>query len=425
VTLRVRTDRRLIRRQGRSNRYVVADITAPPTTGPEDHRQRPAVSLAFAIDRSGSMSGGKLDTALAAVRQSVARLRDDDRFSVIVFDDCVDVLVESRPADTEGRRSALELLRDVSPGNRTNLAEGWLRGAEQIAAHLVTDGVNKCLLLTDGLANVGIVDPLMLQTHAGELAERGVATSTFGLGEQFDEGLLSVMATAGGGNFYYLQDASAIAQRISSEVGEALDVVARDVALKVVAPPRVQVTPMSPYRVRPCDAGVGVVLGNLVSEQELDVVLKLSFPAGGASEQPGARFELESADGTTLGTARLGWRFADHAANDNQPRDRSVDRIVARQYAARARQEATHHNRHGDFSAARAAIDAVRRRIADYAGDDPELVSLVRELARDRDRLAAAMPEHARKGLYYQQHATLRSRMPSGAARRVSDGRSE
>ncbi len=48
-----------------------------------------------------------------------------------------------------------------------------------------------------------------LKTHAGELRARGVATSTFGIGDDFDERLMEGMARSGGGNFYYLQPARA------------------------------------------------------------------------------------------------------------------------------------------------------------------------------------------------------------------------
>jgi len=58
--------------------------------------------------------------------------------------------------------------------------EGWLRGVEQVALHLQAEGINRTLLLTDGLANVGITDRDELARHAAELRTRGVQTSTFG-----------------------------------------------------------------------------------------------------------------------------------------------------------------------------------------------------------------------------------------------------
>jgi len=94
-------------------------------------------------------------------------------------------------------------LRWWGRGGSTNLAEGWLRGAEQVASHLAAEGVNRVLLLTDGLANVGITDPAQLAAHAAQLRKRGVATSTIGVGEDFDESLLQALADAGGGHFYF------------------------------------------------------------------------------------------------------------------------------------------------------------------------------------------------------------------------------
>jgi hypothetical protein len=83
-----------------------------------------------------------------------------------------------------------------------------------------------------------------------ELRARGVSTTTFGVGDDFDEVLLQAMATAGGGHFYYIASAAAIQDLITSEVGETLDVVARDVVVEVAAPAGIQVESLSPYPTR-------------------------------------------------------------------------------------------------------------------------------------------------------------------------------
>ena len=182
-------DRRLIRPTAHSQRFVLATIAAPRAT---TERERAPVNLAIVLDRSGSMSGEKIRVAKVAVEEAIARLRPDDRFCVVVYDDVVDVVIESTPASAEARRGAIERLRSVDARGSTNLGEGWLRGCEQVARHLVDRGVNRCLLLTDGLANVGITDPEALASHAAELRARGVSTSTFGVGNDFDERLLQV-----------------------------------------------------------------------------------------------------------------------------------------------------------------------------------------------------------------------------------------
>ena len=72
------------------------------------------------------------------------------------------------PDDRAMTEDALRRLDHVRPGGSTALGAGWLRGAEQVAAGMRPDGVDRTILLTDGQANVGITDPAELAHHAAE-----------------------------------------------------------------------------------------------------------------------------------------------------------------------------------------------------------------------------------------------------------------
>ena len=383
----VRTDRRYIRSTYRSNRFILAEISAPatPPTPDPSQRKRPPVNLAFVLDRSGSMAGEKIALAKQAVVQSVGRLHSDDRFSVVVYDDHIDVVIPSTRATKEAKQDAIASIGRIDARNQTNLGEGWLRGCEQVALHLDNDGVNRTLLLTDGLANVGMTNHDELAGHAAQLRNRGVQTTTFGVGADFDEVLLQAMATAGGGNFYYIADAKQITDYITSEVGEALDVVARDVVLEVATPEAVAVESLTPFPVDTRDGRTTVNLGSLVAEQVVQVVLRLNFPLGEIGRETGVVLSLAARDGAADETSHpIAWTYADSKTNDLQERDAEVDRAVARVFAARARQDATALNRAGNYPAAMAALASVAKRIKEYAGRDPEMRQIVAELERRR-----------------------------------------
>ncbi len=155
----------------------------------------------------------------------------------------------------------------------------------------------KCLLLTDGLANRGITDPAELIRHAGELRQRGVLTSTFGVGGDFDEVLLQKMADAGGGHSYYVEKAVQIPDYLTSELGETLEVVARDATLQFTLPADVEAQPLNRFRFEQSGEALRINLGNLVSGQEVVVVVELRFPAGNTGEMLSAGIRLTDRDG--------------------------------------------------------------------------------------------------------------------------------
>lgn len=417
TSLRVRSDRRYIRSAHRSERFVLVDLEAPPAT---TKLQRDPVNLCFVLDRSGSMSGQKIELAKRAIEAAIEQLLPMDRFAVVVYDEMIDVVVEGTAASREAKTNAVDRLRTIEARGSTDLAGGWLRGAEQVATGIVDAGLNRVLLLTDGLANRGITDPAELTRHAAELRARGVSTTTFGVGEDFEETLLQSMADAGGGHFYFIASAPQIQDHIATEVGELLEVVAKGVALEVTVPETLDVGTLSPYAIERRGSRTRLLVGDLVAEQRLQVVLRVKFGYGPVGQEIGLLVAVDDVDGVFKagGAVGIGWQYADDLTNDSQPRDRVVDRAVARLFAARARQDAVRLNRAGEYNQAAAILHGVSKRIAEYAGDDPELRALAADLRTEEKQFSAPMAAMQLKEHHAQSAYYMRSRMPSGKANR-------
>src|SRR5215470_11894750 len=122
MTMNVQTDRSLIRAAGRSTRYVLLSFEAPESA---NIAARPPIDISFVIDRSGSMGGSKIDLARKAVVQALGMLRPSDRFSIVIYDHDVEVLVPATPAGGEALRNAIAQVERVQARGNTNLGGGW------------------------------------------------------------------------------------------------------------------------------------------------------------------------------------------------------------------------------------------------------------------------------------------------------------
>jgi hypothetical protein len=181
----------------------------------------------------------------------------------------------------------------------------------------------------------------------------------------------------------------------------------------------VEAAPLGAFDCVTTEAGIRIGLGDLVSGQELAVVIALKFPAGQEGDTMALQLSLTDRDGVLAVPARaIGWSIASDAANDAQDRDVIVDRAVATLYAARARAEALELNRQGNFDAARARLEKTAGRILDYAGDDAELKALAAELMADAGEHGQVMAAMEMKKRYFSSYSVMKSRAPDGKARR-------
>jgi len=385
MQLQARPERQLIRPQ-RSLRHIdfVVRVEEAPQTG--DRRQ--PLTVALVLDRSGSMQGDKLTMARRAALAALDRLDERDQAAVVVFDDRIDVLQRAAPVTAAVKEQVWAALTGLAARGSTALHEGWAMGCRAIVGDALPDSaprLARLLLLTDGIANVGLTDPEQIASEAaGLLAHAGISTSAFGIGADYNESLLAPMATAGGGQFHHLRTTADIGNAFVGELEELFGVAAGDVALELVVDPGVSAELISEYWLTISDSTHSrITIGNLLGGEERHVVVRFGFPAWGQPPTMGIRARL---CWTVNGAAKsCDWQearfsYAGDASCDAEPRDAAVMHWVGLHHAYRAQRQAAEQSRDGNLAVAGKTLANVAERIQSYAGSDRELQEVVSEL---------------------------------------------
>src|SRR5512146_1607038 len=228
LRLEVRPENRMVLIPGPGDGAIQVQVIAPDVASPAG---RSKVNLALVIDRSGSMGEArKLEFVKTAAHQLIDLMGRNDILSVVTYDHQVSVPFPAQRV--EGNREALHrLVESLYPGGQTFLSGGLEEGFRQARSARRNGYINRVLLLSDGLANVGTVSRDALQRRAATMAEYGISVSTFGVGLHFDEELLMSTANGGGGNYRYLGDPERIVAALSSEFHMASRTAASDVEI--------------------------------------------------------------------------------------------------------------------------------------------------------------------------------------------------
>jgi Ca-activated chloride channel family protein len=255
---------------------VLLQLTAPAT---EPAHRRPPTALVVVVDRSGSMAGERLHGAQRALSGLVDRLDPEDSFGLVVFDDTVDVVVPVQPC--VDKESVKRRIWAVRAGGTTDLSAGYLRGVQEARRATGAGGcaTARVLLISDGHANAGVLDPERLAGVAAAALTAGVTTTTLGFGLGYDETLLGAVARGGGGAELFAEDADTAVGAIAAEVDGLLSQSVQAASLLVEMTPHVAAVSLAnDLPVQSVPGGVMVELGGFLSGEARKVVLTFAVP---------------------------------------------------------------------------------------------------------------------------------------------------
>jgi len=213
--------------------YLYVDLKADKI---ESGASRTPLNVSIVIDKSGSMSEkNKLEYVKKSVVYIIDQLESDDYVSVVTYDDYVNVL--QRSSIVTDKYELRNKISDIKPGGYTNLSGGMFEGYEQVNRTFSRGYVNRVLLLSDGLANVGITDRHELAGKVRDKNRRdGITISTFGVGNDFNENLMADIADYGKGNYYYIRNSTDIPDIFAAEMNGIKNMVGQGAKIKIHFP---------------------------------------------------------------------------------------------------------------------------------------------------------------------------------------------
>ncbi|HWC60739.1 MAG TPA: von Willebrand factor type A domain-containing protein, partial [Verrucomicrobiae bacterium] len=190
------------------------------------------LNIVLLLDNSGSMErADRVSIIREALRVLAKQLQASDTFSIVTFARTAQLRVDGIPGS---QAAAAEEIAKLTPEGGTNLGEALDLAYETALHHYLANGDNRVVLLTDGAANLGDVNPEVLKQKVEAQRQQGVALDCFGIGwEGYNDDLLEVLTRNGDGRYGFINTPEAADTDFVAQIAGALHVAAADVKVQV------------------------------------------------------------------------------------------------------------------------------------------------------------------------------------------------
>jgi len=205
--------------------YLIVDLESPL-----EARLSPAppLNVCLVLDRSTSMQGEKMDVVKSTAIQVLRNLRPQDILSVVTFSDRAEVII---PAAYHQDRTRLEAqIQMIQPSGATEMYQGLEAGVKEVMRSIDSKRINHIILLTDGHTYGDEQECLAL---ASKIAERGIGISAMGIGREWNDIFLDVLATRTGGSSAFITEPKDIKRLLLEKFNALAQTYADDVTLEL------------------------------------------------------------------------------------------------------------------------------------------------------------------------------------------------
>ncbi len=203
---------------------------------PEDRKD---VVLTFVIDISGSMDrGDRLGLVKQTLNLLVEELRPSDKIGIVVYGSRGEVYLE--PTSVSESHKILNAIHKLQPGGSTNAEEGLVLAYRQASRNFERGAINRVILCSDGVANVGNTGPDSIMAQIEKHAEDGIYLTTVGFGMgNYNDVLMEQLADTGDGFYAYVDNIREAERVFVRDLTSTLQVIARDAKIQVEFNPSV------------------------------------------------------------------------------------------------------------------------------------------------------------------------------------------
>ena len=317
--------------------------------------------------------------------------------------------------DRAGKDTAIKLIQDLEHRKYTNLTGGWLEGANCVAT--VMDGKetlhSHIVLLSDGHANVGILDPDMIIEHAEQLRKRGVYTSTVGIGDNYSSVQLQKLAEYGGGRMHDAEHPAEIAGVVGGELNELRNSYLDDLVLTIEAPGNVVIQNVGGFPESNENSSKQLYLGSLKRDGDKKLILRIKTSKGSPSDTLQFNCIITGRIQGSERTFKQKQSISLNYASDKQVDKKKLNTLIAKQVAdvwqAAVARQAAQMNRYGNFTLLQSYLESEFLDLADYVRYIPEKKHLLDELQILMENAQKDWDERIRKEIEFQGYRTITS----------------